>query len=124
MKNDLFNLEKEVAVVLGGTGVLGGAMAEALAEAGARVAVVGRSEERGRERVRAIESAGGKAMFQAADAMDRDSLTRARDAIVKQWGAVSVLVNGAGGNKPEATLPARRRFLQDAAGRAGRASSI
>ena len=55
MKNDLFNLEKEVAVVLGGTGVLGGAMAEALAGAGARVAVVGRSEERGRERVRAIE---------------------------------------------------------------------
>ena len=105
MKNDLFNLEKEVAVVLGGTGTLGGAMAEALAGAGARVAVVGRNEERGKERVRAIESAGGRAMFTAADAMDRDSLARARDVVEKQWGTVSVLVNGAGGNKPEATIP-------------------
>ncbi len=104
MPNDLFSLEGEVAAVLGGTGVLCGAMAEALAAHGARVAVLGRSEERGRERVRAIESAGGKAMFVSADALSRDSLTRARDAIIKQWGAVTVLVNGAGGNKPEATV--------------------
>jgi NAD(P)-dependent dehydrogenase (short-subunit alcohol dehydrogenase family) len=104
MKNDLFNLEKEVAVVLGGTGTLGGAMAEALAAAGARVAVAGRNEERGQERVRVIEAAGGNAMFVAADAMDRDSLLRARDAVERQWGAVSVLVNGAGGNRPDATI--------------------
>src|SRR5438876_6417380 len=105
MKNDLFNLDNEVAVVLGGTGVLCGAMAEALAAFGARVAVVGRNEERGRARVRGIESAGGRAIFQAADAMDRDSLLRARDAITKQLGTVTVLVNGAGGNKPEGTVP-------------------
>ena len=60
---------------------------------------------RGRERVRAIESAGGQAIFQPADALNRDSLRRARDATIKQWGTVSVLVNGAGGNKPEGTLP-------------------
>jgi NAD(P)-dependent dehydrogenase (short-subunit alcohol dehydrogenase family) len=104
MPNDLFNLEGEVATVLGGTGVLCGAMAEALAAHGACVAVLGRSEERGRERVRAIESAGGKALFVPADALSRDSLARARDAVVKQWGAVTVLVNGAGGNKAEATI--------------------
>ncbi|HBI42693.1 MAG TPA: D-mannonate oxidoreductase [Planctomycetales bacterium] len=104
MKSDLFNLKNEIAVVLGGTGVLGGAMADALAGAGARVAVVGRSEERGNTRVRSIEAAGGKAIFQAADALDRDSLARARDAITKQWGPVSVLVNGAGGNRPDATI--------------------
>jgi NAD(P)-dependent dehydrogenase (short-subunit alcohol dehydrogenase family) len=104
MPTDLFDLKDEIAVVLGGTGVLGGALAEALAAAGARVAVVGRHEERGKERVRAIEAAGGRALFQAADALDRDSLARARDAITKQWGPLSVLVNGAGGNKPEATI--------------------
>jgi NAD(P)-dependent dehydrogenase (short-subunit alcohol dehydrogenase family) len=104
MKNDLFNLENEIAVVLGGTGVLGGAMADALAGAGARVAVVGRSEERGKARVRSIEAAGGKAIFQAADALDRDSLARARDAVAKQWGPISVLINGAGGNRPDATI--------------------
>src|SRR5436309_4225338 len=105
MKTDLFNLEQETAVVMGGTGALGGAMAEALAGAGARLAIVGRSEERGQERVRSIESAGGQALFQSADALDRDSLLRARDAILKQWNTVSVLVNAAGGNRPDATLP-------------------
>src|SRR5437773_985312 len=104
MPTNLFDLSGEVAVVLGGTGVLGGAMADALAAAGARVAVVGRSAERGAERVRAIETAGGKAMFVAADAMSRDSLAKARDAVIKQWGSVTVLVNGAGGNKPEGTV--------------------
>ena len=81
MPNDLFSLKQEVAVVLGGTGTLGGAMAEALAGAGARVAVVGRDAGRGQERVRRIEAAGGQALFQGADALDRASLTKARDAI-------------------------------------------
>ncbi|HYV34707.1 MAG TPA: SDR family oxidoreductase, partial [Gemmataceae bacterium] len=112
MGDNLFTLESENAVVIGGTGTLGGGMADALAVAGARVAVVGRSEERGQERVRAIEAAGGKAMFQAADAMDRASLAKARDAIVKQWGPISILVNAAGGNKPEATLPPGADFCK------------
>ncbi len=102
---NLFDLTGEVAAVLGGTGVLGGAMADALAAAGATVAVVGRSEERGAERVRAIEKAGGKAVFRTADAMSRDSLLAARDAITSKLGNVTILVNGAGGNKPEATVP-------------------
>ena len=101
---NLFDLSGEVAAVLGGTGVLGGAMADALAEAGAAVAVVGRSEERGTERVRAIEKAGGKAIFVAADAMKPASLTAARDTIISKLGNVTVLINGAGGNKPEGTI--------------------
>lgn len=104
MQNNLFNLDDEIAVVIGGTGVLGGAMAEALAAAGARVAIMGRNEQRGQERVRTIELSGGNAQFQAADALDRSSLQRARDAIQSKWGTVSVLVNAAGGNKPEGTL--------------------
>src|SRR6266478_3458574 len=112
MKTDLFNLENETAVVVGGTGALGGAMAEALAGAGARVAIVGRSEERGQERVRGIGSGGGQALFQSADALDRDSLVRARDSILKQWGPVSVLVNAAGGNRTDATLPPGADFCK------------
>src|SRR3954454_14905730 len=112
MKNDLFDLSSETVVVIGGTGVLGGAMAEALARAGARVAVVGRSEERGAERVRAIEAAGGRAVFQPAAALDRDSLGRARDAVAGKLGTVSVLVNAAGGNRPDATLPPGADFCQ------------
>jgi NAD(P)-dependent dehydrogenase (short-subunit alcohol dehydrogenase family) len=112
MTNDLFNLAGEVAVVFGGTGVLGGAMAEALAAYGAKVAVVGRSEERGRDCVRRIEAAGGAAVFQQADAMSKDSIARARDAIADRLGAPTILVNGAGGNKPEATIPPGGDFCQ------------
>jgi NAD(P)-dependent dehydrogenase (short-subunit alcohol dehydrogenase family) len=112
MASDLFNLQKEIAVVIGGTGVLGGAMADALANAGARVAIVGRNMERGSERVRGIEAAGGMALFQEADALDAASLARARDAIDRKWGAISVLVNAAGGNRPDATLPPGADFCR------------
>ncbi len=50
----LFDLSGDVAVVIGATGVLGGAMAEGLASAGANVAVLGRNEARGQARVQAI----------------------------------------------------------------------
>lgn len=112
MKENLFNLENDTAVVVGGTGVLGGAIADALAAAGARVAVVGRSQERGHARVREIESQGGQALFEAADAIDRDALAHARDAIIGKWKTVSVLVNAAGGNRPDATLPPGTDFCQ------------
>ena len=102
---DLFALTGEVAVVLGGTGALGGAMAEALARTGAKVAILGRNEERGNERVRAIRERGGTALFHVADALNADSLTRARDVVGEEWGPVRILVNAAGGNRPEATLP-------------------
>jgi NAD(P)-dependent dehydrogenase (short-subunit alcohol dehydrogenase family) len=104
-QRDLFDLADEVAVVMGGTGVLGGAMASALAARGARVAIVGRNAERGAERVRQIAAAGGQAAFHAADALDREALTRARDQIADAWAPVSVLVNASGGNRPDATLP-------------------
>ena len=103
--SNLFDLTGETAVVLGGTGVLGGAMAQALASAGAQVAIAGRSAERGQERIRSIEEAGGRAAFYAADALDRNSLTQARDVIISQWGVPTILVNAAGGNRPDATLP-------------------
>ena len=112
MSNNLFDLSNETAVVIGGTGILGGAMAEALAGAGARVAVLGRSEERGGERVRSIEAGGGTALFQSADALSRDSLAQARDAIEGKWGPVSVLINAAGGNRPDATLPPGADFTK------------
>lgn len=105
MDNDLFSLKGEIAAVIGGTGVLGGAMAEALASAGARVAVVGRSKERGEDRANRISLMHGEAIFQPGDAQSADSLREARAAIESRWGPVTVLVNAAGGNRPDATLP-------------------
>jgi NAD(P)-dependent dehydrogenase (short-subunit alcohol dehydrogenase family) len=112
MSQSLFDLSGDVAVVIGGTGGLGGAMAEALAAAGAAVAVVGRSAERGAVRVKAIEEAGGKAIFQAADALETASVVEARDSIESQLGKTSILVNAAGGNHPDATLPPGSDFCK------------
>ncbi len=110
--SSLFDLSQDVAVVIGGTGVLGGGMADALASCGAKIAIVGRSEERGAAAVEKIQAAGGTAIFQAADAMSKDSLTAAREAIENKLGPATVLVNAAGGNRPDATLPPGSDFCK------------
>ncbi len=107
---NLFDLSGKTAAVLGGTGELGGAMALALAEHGAQVAIVGRNSERGAEKVALIEAAGGRARFFQADALDKASLERAREAIERELGVVSTLVNAAGGNRGDATLPPGANF--------------
>ena len=106
----MFDLTNEVAVVIGATGALGGACAQAMAEAGARVAVVGRSAERGEARVKAITEAGGGAQFFSCDAMDPDSLKSCHEAIDKAIGAPTILLNAAGGNHPDATVTPEMPF--------------
>ncbi|HEX8311243.1 MAG TPA: SDR family oxidoreductase [Chthoniobacteraceae bacterium] len=110
MTTNLFDLSGEVAVVIGATGVLGGALAEGLAAAGATVAVLGRNEERGRARAEAITASGGRARFFSADAIDRQSLRTAREAITAALGEPTILVNAAGGNDPRVTVTAERAF--------------
>ncbi|EGF24022.1 D-mannonate oxidoreductase [Rhodopirellula baltica WH47] len=80
-------------------------MAQALGSAGARTAVLGRNAERGEEKVKAITSGGGEAKFFAVDGMQADSLAEARDAITAWTGTPTILVNAAGGNHPDATIP-------------------
>lgn len=108
----LFDLTGEVAVVIGATGALGGAIAEGLAEAGAAVAVVGRNQERGEARVDAIRKKGGNAAFFRADAIQRDELRGANVVIEKLFGPPTILVNAAGGNDPRVTVTAERSFDQ------------
>jgi NAD(P)-dependent dehydrogenase (short-subunit alcohol dehydrogenase family) len=109
---DLFDLSGEVAVVIGATGALGGALAEGLAEAGARVALLGRNEKRGQARAKSIKAKGGTAAFFAADAVRRESLRAAREALEKALGVATILVNAAGGNDPKVTVSAERPFEQ------------
>ena len=112
IKNNLFDLSADTAVVIGGTGVLGGGMADALAAYGARVAILGRSEERGNSKVDQIRTAGGTAMFVAVDALNSESLVTARDTVNEAFGSVSILVSAAGGNHPDATLPPGSDFCR------------
>ena len=97
---EIFGLDGSVAVVIGGTGVLCGAMAEGLAGAGAIVVIVGRSEEKARARLEQIEQLGGTASFVAAEAGERSSLDNLRTQVLERHGRVDILVNGAGINLP------------------------
>jgi NAD(P)-dependent dehydrogenase (short-subunit alcohol dehydrogenase family) len=108
MSTTLFDITNEVAVVIGATGVLGGALADGLAAAGAKVAVLGRNAERGEARAEAIRTAGGSARFFSADAIDRASLHAAHEAVAAALGAPTILVNAAGGNDPRVTVTAER----------------
>ncbi|HEX2033387.1 MAG TPA: SDR family oxidoreductase [Chloroflexota bacterium] len=101
----LFDLSGQVAVVTGGTGVLGGEMARGLARAGARVGVLGRQVARGEAVVAAIAAEGGEGLALGADVTDERQLVEARERVLERWGKVDILVNAAGGNMPEATVP-------------------
>jgi len=106
----LFDLSEDVVVVIGATGVLGGSLAEHLAAAGAKVAVVGRNEDRGEERAQVIRKQGGTAAFFSADALNLESLRRAHAAIDEYLGAPTVLINAAGGNDPKVTVTPEHPF--------------
>lgn len=108
----LFDLSGEVAVIIGGTGVLGGALADALGEAGAAVAVAGRSVERGEARAEAIRQAGGRAAFFEVDASSRASVETMADAVGASLGTPTILVNAAGGNHPSVTVTEDHPFPQ------------
>ena len=96
--SSLFSLDGRVAVVIGGTGELCGAMAEGLANAGAEVVLVGRSEEKANARLAAIHAAGGRGWFHAAEASRKPDLEALLAAVLARSGRVDILVNGAGVN--------------------------
>jgi NAD(P)-dependent dehydrogenase (short-subunit alcohol dehydrogenase family) len=102
--DELFDLRGRVAVVTGGSGTLGSAMARGLAAAGVRVAILGRRLEAARTVAEQIDSTGGEAMAVAADVLDVAALARARDTVVERWRGIDILLNAAGGNLPQATL--------------------
>jgi len=104
MASPLFDLSNETAIVLGGTGVLGGGLAKALGAAGANVVVSGRNAARGEACASEISSAGGRAVFLAADAGDKASLAALLAGTTERFGTPTVLVNAAGGNAPKVTV--------------------
>ncbi|MEO5959755.1 MAG: SDR family NAD(P)-dependent oxidoreductase, partial [Opitutaceae bacterium] len=94
----LYSLRGKVAVVIGGTGELCGAMAEGLAGAGAEVVLVGRNEEKARARLERIQAAGGKGYFVSAEASEKAAMQQLLQTVVGRSGRVDIAVNGAGVN--------------------------
>ncbi len=103
---DLFGLTGQVAVVIGGTGVLGGALAEGIAQAGATTIVAGRGADRGQTRVEAIKKVGGKGAFLPVDVTKRESISELLSVVLKEFGRCDILVNCAGMNSASKYLEA------------------
>lgn len=102
--NNEFSLKDKVIVVTGGTGILGNSFINGIVDAGGAVGILGRNEEIATQRAEAINKSGGRAIALIADAMNKDQLIEAKDKMLKEFGKIDGLVNGAGGNKPEGVL--------------------
>lgn len=98
MDESPFDLTDRVAIITGGYGVLGGGMADTLARAGARVAILGRRRDEAIAKAAELTEYGATAIAAIADVLDEDSLHAARDRILSEWGTIDILVNAAGGN--------------------------
>lgn len=105
MKNFTFDdLNGKVCVVTGGAGVIGKAIVYALATVGAKVAIVSRGEEKGKQVAEEISrETGGKVIWIKGDVLDKAQLEQAHQSIKEQLGPIDILVNNAGGNSPKAT---------------------
>lgn len=103
------DLSGKVAVVTGGGGILCSVMAQALAECGAKVAILDLREENATKVADLINAAGGKAIGVAANVLEIESLKAAEARIKAEFGSCDILINGAGGNNPKATTA--REFL-------------
>jgi NAD(P)-dependent dehydrogenase (short-subunit alcohol dehydrogenase family) len=101
--NNLFNIEGKVIVITGAGGVLCGTMAKALAKAGAKVAVLDLLESSALKVADEIKADGGDAIAIKCDVLKKDSLEAAKKKVNAEFGKIDSLINGAGGNKKEAT---------------------
>jgi NAD(P)-dependent dehydrogenase (short-subunit alcohol dehydrogenase family) len=107
----LFNLEGKTAVVTGGTGVLGGEIACALVEAGARVAILDCNTTPDDALKARLDASAGDYRVIYGDVLNTDVLNEALGEVERELGAVDILVNGAGGNHPKATTGAEMPFF-------------
>ena len=110
MKN-LFDINGNVTVITGGTGVLGRAIAKYLALNGAKVIILGRKEETGKEIVDEITAEGGSCEFMKTDVMNAEIVQKNCDDIVAKYGRIDTLLNAAGGNMPGATIAPDKTFF-------------
>lgn len=104
MKFDFSDLKGKVAVITGGSGVLGYAISEAIVSAGIKTAIIGRNKEAADSAAKQLsEKFNVDCIGVMADVIDKQSLIDAKKVINEKLGTIDILVNGAGGNSPKAT---------------------
>ena len=97
------NLSGQTAVITGGAGVLGSAMVEELAKREANIVIIGLNKDKAKKKALEINDLGVKAIGLSTDVTDREKLETAKDRIKEEFGGMDILINGAGGNHPNAT---------------------
>ena len=107
----LFDVRGRIAVITGGSGVLGSVMAHALSKAGVRVAILSLHAASSAKVVDTIRADGGEALGIACDVRDRTNLERACTEVLDSFGHIDMLINAAGGNSPHATTSATTSFF-------------
>lgn len=107
----LFSLKGKTAIVTGGTGVLGSEMCLALAQAGAKVAILGRRKEAADALVDEIKALGGQAMTLVADVLNLEALELANQEVLTAWGSIDILINCAGGNVKGSVVPPEKTIF-------------
>lgn len=107
------NLKDKVAVVTGGTGVLGSVWVDALAACGAKIALLGRSQANLDEKVKELVDNGGIAIGVQADVLSKESLIKAHKEILEKLGPCDILLNGAGGNHPKGNTTKEYLYEED-----------
>jgi len=100
----LFDLKDRIAVITGGGGIIGGALAKGLINSGAKVILLGRTEETLKRKVENLSGPGNDIIYSKCDVLDEERLNAVNDDILKRYGKIDILVNAAGGNMPGATI--------------------
>lgn len=106
-----FDISGQIAVITGAGGIICGVMAREMAKKGAKVALLDLFVENAQKIADEINAAGGDAIAVKANVLDRASLEEARDAVVAKYGHIDILINGAGGNKKQATVSPELDFF-------------
>ena len=104
MSSNLFDISNKVIIITGGSGVLGGSMAEYLLAQGAKVAIVGRTLKKIDARLAVLNKKSPEVLGFSGNVLDQLFLQQVKDVIVEKWGRIDVLINAAGGNMPGATI--------------------
>jgi NAD(P)-dependent dehydrogenase (short-subunit alcohol dehydrogenase family) len=107
----MYDFSGKTVAITGGAGVLGGEMACALAGCGAKVAILDMNEEAAKALIERMGERGKQLSFFKFNALDRESVAQAAKDVIKSMGKLDCLINGAGGNKPQATTSAELKFF-------------
>jgi len=106
-----YDLQGKVAILTGGAGVLCSAMARALGDCGAKVVILDIAEEAANELAGELQGRGIDCLAIRTDVLNKEDLKRAAEKTMEAFGRVDILINGAGGNRPEATTSPELSFF-------------